>query len=503
MQNAGFDLYMQMQIKLLKNIIKYVIILKNKTNRTGTMKKILGLFTILMLLTGMMFTIAFAGTEEWSGSGSEEDPYCIGTLAELEALADRVLSGNSYKDKYFRLTADIGSINGEDVTGFSKVIGNFRNDFSGHFDGNSHTVVLQIEEMKEASGIGMFYRIDGGEVKNLTVSGYVILNGYGSDVGGICSDNSGCVINCINKCKIVGSNSLGGICGSNYGIVINCVNYGEIVCRGFINYVGGICGENFGEIVNCVNTHDIEGEDLAGAGGICGENGGNIVSCRNEGVINGSDRIGGICGENGGSVTNCNNAATVFGRFYTGGICGVSENAVARSSNTGDVSGVSRTGSICGANNGLVYSCSNEAQVKGKYDTGVLCGTTSEGITENCYSVPVEINEGNISDGHPSDEIKAVAALFEAIPIKVTEENLATVNKAISSAESAYNKLSKDAKEEFDLFYPGYQDELRYVKRVAEDLEAEKSNSPAVVIVMACAVIALLSVALLFVRKKK
>ena len=107
----------------------------------------------------------------------------------------------------------------------------------------------------------------------------------------------------------------------NYGTIENLCVRGSL--SSFICCCGGVCGTNDGTVNHCANYASVSGFDLVG--GICGTNKNTVVNCINYGPIEGDSRVGGICGSNDGSaalILNCVNAGTVTGRVFTAGICG-------------------------------------------------------------------------------------------------------------------------------------------------------------------------------------
>ncbi|MDE5551107.1 MAG: hypothetical protein K2I99_07170, partial [Bacteroidaceae bacterium] len=44
---------------------------------------------------------------EWSGKGTADSPYLIGTAAELAGMAQRTNAGETFEGQYFKLTADL------------------------------------------------------------------------------------------------------------------------------------------------------------------------------------------------------------------------------------------------------------------------------------------------------------------------------------------------------------------------------------------------------------
>ena len=140
-------------------------------------KRILaGLVCLVLLLTvvGSVPVSSEASVRFSGGSGSEDDPYLLASLSDLHTLAEATKT-ETFRKKYFRLTADVNE-------GFDGGIGKDRDHpFSGKFDGNGHTVRLEISSGGQYAG--MFGYLVGSEVRSLCVDGFVT----GSDcVGGIC-----------------------------------------------------------------------------------------------------------------------------------------------------------------------------------------------------------------------------------------------------------------------------------------------------------------------------
>ena len=148
-------------------------------------------------------------------------------------------------DGSYRLTADI------------TVTAPYANDFSGTFDGNGHTVTLEITA--STANVGLFSKLAGGAVvKNVKVDGTV----SGTEgVAGIAAQANGATISgCIN-CAIISATGryVGGIVGKlRGGTVENCYNTGAISSsrdRKGVN-LGGIAGyiDSNGSVKNCYNS---------------------------------------------------------------------------------------------------------------------------------------------------------------------------------------------------------------------------------------------------------
>lgn len=169
----------------------------------------------------------------------------------------------------------------------------YASDFSGTFDGNGHTVTLDIEG--NSANVGLFRKLSGGAtVKNVTVAGQVTATGK-NNVGGIAGNADGNVTieNCKNTASIKGSKAVGGILGysepgSGFVTISSCANMGSV--SGTRKQVGGIAGNVVGThiIRNCYNQGDIsDGAGILGRGtkGVLVENCYTVGSVETNGAI--------------------------------------------------------------------------------------------------------------------------------------------------------------------------------------------------------------------------
>lgn len=169
----------------------------------------------------------------------------------------------------------------------------YASDFSGTFDGNGHTVTLDIEG--NSANVGLFRKLGGGAtVKNVTVAGQVTATGK-NNVGGIAGNADGNVTieNCKNTASIKGSKAVGGILGysepgSGFVTISSCANMGSV--SGTRKQVGGIAGNVVGThiIRNCYNQGDIsDGAGILGRGtkGVLVENCYTVGSVETNGTI--------------------------------------------------------------------------------------------------------------------------------------------------------------------------------------------------------------------------
>lgn len=301
------------------------------------------------------------------GTGTSSNPYTISSAAELRYFSDAVRTGNTFKNQYVKLTADItinknvlnrnGELNG-DGSNFEPWIPIGRYDpsyfFCGTFDGNGHTISGLYCNRSKGDNVGFFGKLYGN-VKNL-----VIKDSYfkgASSVGGIAGtvrpnyigntipssvkeyyqgDKTLTITSCINEAKIIGEDNIGGICGYCYikSTIMGCLNKGNI--SGGKN-VGGIVGYGYNTtIISCCNSAYIYGEEFVG-GILANSFFTSIYNCLNTGDIRsegtsagGAGGIGGVLGKSGAyKVYNCLNISTdISSSLNAGAILGLNNSIV-------------------------------------------------------------------------------------------------------------------------------------------------------------------------------
>lgn len=248
-----------------------------------------------------------AMTQPASGSGTKNDPYLIGTGAELAWFADQVKNGKI--TLCAKLTADI-DLNGHPWT----PIGSFGSskNYQGTFDGCNSTVNgLQVSDKSYAGLFGVIGA--SGVVERLIVAGTISItsvSGNGIDnvgAGGIAGYCKGTIFQCSSSVYIsnTGMNYsavAGGIVGraAEGAIVDSCNNYGTVGSQKNINYAGGIVGvacEN-AVIRYCTNGNEGAVNGVQGVGGIVGllTDYAQVRLCENSSAVQGESRVGGIVG---------------------------------------------------------------------------------------------------------------------------------------------------------------------------------------------------------------
>lgn len=184
----------------------------------------------------------------------DEPDLKIGNLGELQAFATSVDNGNSYEGKTVVLTADIDA-SGDPWNPIGEKADN--KSFRGTFDGQGHTVTLNISS---ASGCNGLFCYNFGTIKNVKVAGTIETTAKNAMYNGaVCAQNKsgGRVDSCINEaaCAYAGGYS-SGIVGQNAGTVSNCINRAAVSVG---NGMGGAitCG---GTITNCLNVGSLSGK---------------------------------------------------------------------------------------------------------------------------------------------------------------------------------------------------------------------------------------------------
>ena len=296
------------------------------------------LFVTTMIMPSMMLAKSITPTQP-KGEGTADEPYQIGTAAELYWFAGLVngtlpdggkenLSANAILTANIIvntgvLDANKNLVSKSDLTEW-KPIGDRWSSYTGTFDGQGYTISGLYFNNPHSSYVGLFGSIGAnGKISNVGVlDSYFQFSALG---GGVCGENYGTVRDCKNTGSVRGISTIGGVCGLNEkgGIIENSFNEGTVSGTGDnAQQVGGVSGYNNGTIKSCYNTASVSGKESVG--GVCGFNSvGTTTNCFNEGTVSGQTFVGGVCGNGYGvATTNCFNEGTVSGQSYVGGVCG-------------------------------------------------------------------------------------------------------------------------------------------------------------------------------------
>ena len=332
-------------------------------------------FALMSVLVMLCASCAYADyTAKGYGGTSSTDAYPIETIAELRQLA-----GNASDDKYYRLSNDIQLAAESTWPG----IGTMDSPFKGHFDGDGHTIYVNIWPLPGRASTytpiltdrALFGYIDTDSdyaVRNLKVEGSV--RGY--NAGGIVSVlESGTIEGCSFSGDVIAETRTGDTLisylidelGDDDVQDVNDIEKFDHAAslktehRGKINAGGIVAVIEDGEITDCTSRGNVTAEaDLtnAAAGGIAGRMfDGNITGCYVEGdtVITAStaesaDNVtanaGGIAGYAvtplDSVIEDCRFDGIVNSTYYAGGIAGTARGTVL----SGDV--INPTASITG-----------------------------------------------------------------------------------------------------------------------------------------------------------
>lgn len=233
------------------------------------------LLTALLLVAAMLVpSVAWAAgitpSMPTNGDGTANNPYQIGTAAELywfAGLVNGTLTDGTEQNSAAcaELTENIvvnqnvldanGNLinNGSGLISWT-TIGNGFKWFTGTFDGNGKTISGLYFNNGNQTYVGLFGWISGGTVKNVGVVDSYIYGKY--NVGGLCGQNNGTISNCYYIGSVCGTDYVGGLCGNNTRncTISNCYSIGSVSGNG--NIVGGFCGLNSGTIKHCYYNSD-------------------------------------------------------------------------------------------------------------------------------------------------------------------------------------------------------------------------------------------------------
>ena len=196
-------------------------------------------------------------TVNWSGAGTSSNPYLIQNEADMNTLATRVNSGNSYEGKYFKLGADITY--DKDAENNYTAIGKDNYPFKGTFDGNGKTISGININRPYTEYQGIFGVINKeATVKNVNLDNTTILgNKCTAGIAGLSEGTvSGCTVSSSVHFQATSRISYfhAGIVGLNRGTVTNCISSVRITATSDVRtYYGGIVGSNpeGGTVSNC------------------------------------------------------------------------------------------------------------------------------------------------------------------------------------------------------------------------------------------------------------
>lgn len=254
-----------------------------------------------------------AGRDQPDGSGTQTDPYQIGSGAELAWLANAVNNASSGTKFYVVLTDDI-DLGNQPWTPIGKFgYGSSDRSFSGSFRGNGHTVKGLNASAEYA---GLFGSINDAEITGVVVQGTVTSsNASSGDAGGIVGRAIGTkntITDCGSEATVSGGSYCGGILGNSQNgscalEITGCYNSGRVSAKDrAAGIVARFNGSSSAITLNtCYNTGEITSESYAS--GIYGSNSVTISDSYTVGAISGKDASSSSAFSTGSydTLTNC------------------------------------------------------------------------------------------------------------------------------------------------------------------------------------------------------
>ena len=277
------------------------------------------LFAFLAIFLLSAFVSSAWASADFSGDGTEESPYKITSVEDLNTLAALVNAGNDFTDTYFEVVEDIvydvtQTDNGNNYTAIGTFVDDGVHPFKGKFNGNGHTISgIRIYKPNDIHQ-GLFGLLDeGAEVENVKLADVEITGGmFTGGIAGVGRSSS--IRNCTVKktVKLASTSSfVGGVVGDNSGTVTGCVSSATLTGPGVNNiYFGGIAGHNSGTVSdNLAINVSVSARELYGA--VVGDNKFKLsnnfyTACTVAGVENATN-----VGVDGSDVTENNGAVSI------------------------------------------------------------------------------------------------------------------------------------------------------------------------------------------------
>ena len=348
-----------------------------------------------------------------AGSGSEDDPWQVGTLCQLQEIRYDTAAD-------YRLANDIDaklSHEWRDGKGFSPI-----ESFSGSLDGNGHSILSLLINPGQTDHVGLFGELNGGALQrlalvNVTVRGRDATGALAGSVAANGSINGSTVTG-----LIVGRDRVGGVAGENHGLIelshSESAVAGTVDSQGHGHTIGGLVGKNFpgarirssharGSVSGAGSVGGLVGANEAqiyhshaqstvigrySVGGLVGSNQGFIRGSYSAGAVSGTGFVGGLAGwHSSNSIVDSHSDSTVIGEgSYVGGLAGVSSGSILKSHATGAVSGTDQVGGLVGrTRRGSIDDSYATGSVSGNVQVGGLVGN-SERYYNGRYSVRIE-----------------------------------------------------------------------------------------------------------------
>jgi len=307
----------------------------------------IGVLVLLFLFTSLSSLHAqnsgFPESVAPAGTGSEADPYQIGTIENLLWMADNVKNNDFFED-YFVQTNNIDASPAaglDDGQGFPPIGGaGTDSKFKGFYDGQGHVITGLRINRPETNNVGLFGHVGIAQqnqatvIKNLGLVDVEVIGarGTGTLIGRVTGNQATLIERCfaVNG-SVTGDGATGGLIGSNNSFEENPGNrdrnprvlesFADIDV--FFSGREGVRKDKFGGLAGCnqkgtiINSY-ARGNVLTGpdsgterVGGLAGciEFRGHVGNSFSTGKVTGGSAVGGLIGEGGdsgrrGSISN-------------------------------------------------------------------------------------------------------------------------------------------------------------------------------------------------------
>ena len=180
---------------------------------------------------------------------SEVAPLVISSQDDWEDFADKVNAGTSFSGEYVKLATDEIVVTNKSGDSYIEYLLAGKRDgtkgFSGTFDGDGHTITLNISQNTTAIGYSLFPSASNATFKNLTVKGYIY--NVGNYTAGFVGRAYGSLTfeNCTNAVRITCNNG-------------NANNTPTYIAGGFVGSTaeGDAAEDQTYTFIGCVNMGD-------------------------------------------------------------------------------------------------------------------------------------------------------------------------------------------------------------------------------------------------------
>lgn len=380
-----------------------------------------GVELVFEYANGMKLSMPVSYSALLSGSGTQSDPYRIGTTDEFALM----MQNGKKSEVYFKLTNDIS------LSGIASA-----EVFNGVLDGDNHVVY-------DFTGKALFERI-GGKVKNLGIAGFNVSSNNGVALGALAEVLNGATIE-------------------------NCVVIADVAAAGTVQDAGIIAGRsaNGTVISNCLTSGQVTGSKLLAGGGLVGTTENTEISNSvSTAYIFAGEYAGGLVGE--AEYTSIHNS--VFGNM-TKSVKEKSGNIAGKFASTSSVenvlfdekSAISQTAVADGLSNGIIatsteflteLSFDSFAQTDGYSVPSALCGTERTDkfttIVEFAAMTITYVNGTNVGSASDYTDIKLNAQVnLNSVSVSKNDGIVITLmnNKDFSGAENVIRRYANPVRE--------------------------------------------------------